>query len=369
MSNFIPHMLSSLEYAFAIITLLGGVIAVHEFGHFIFAKWCGIRVDTFSIGFGPKLFTKKYGETEYCLSLIPLGGFVKIYGQDPEELAKDENPEPKRAFSKKNLAQKISVLAGGPAFNYILSIFIFAILAVAGTQKLPALATRIVFNTPAFHAGLRSGDVINSIGGKATHNFEEVEQEIATNADKTLDFAIKRDGKDMNLQVTIAKENAASPYGDISQAGALDGLEPFGREAVFAVSGDNHPWGIKNGDKLIRFDGLDINSWEDLEAAVEAKLQKLPEQLNFTILRGTQKIELVSAKIAPTNKQMNSAWNVQSFLDSNKLYNPELFVDEVMRGSPADKAGIKKADHMLAVNGKPVYSFEHLRNTIQSSVK
>src|ERR1700733_12385507 len=136
--HFLGNLASTAEYVFAIVTLLGGVIAIHEFGHFIFAKWSKIRVDTFSIGFGPRLFSRKWGETEYCLSAVPLGGFVKIYGQDPEEVTNDPEPKPDRAFSHKPLWRKISVLFGGPLFNYFLAVALFAFLAIVGLQKIPA---------------------------------------------------------------------------------------------------------------------------------------------------------------------------------------------------------------------------------------
>ncbi len=365
MPNFITHILASLEYAFAIITLLGGVIAIHEFGHFIFAKWCGIRVDTFSIGFGPKLFSKKRGETEYVLSLVPLGGFVKIYGQDPEELAKDPNPQPTRAFSEKGLLQKISVLAGGPVFNYFLAVFIFSLLAMAGVQKLPALATRVVYGTAAYQAGLRSGDVIKTVNEKSMHDFEAIDHEIAISADKQIPFNVERDGKALSFRLPIHRQSLADAGGDSSQAGQLDGLEPFGREAVFAVSGANQAWGIQNGDKLLRFNGAEISSWEDLEAVVEANLNSLPSKIPFTVERANQKLDLLSPDISTMVKTPD--WNAARFLEANELFNGELFVGEVVKGSPADKAGIKKGDHLLAVNSIRIYSFESLRSTIQTS--
>lgn len=364
MPQLVSHLLSSLEYAFAIITLLGGVIAVHEFGHFFFAKLFGIRVDTFSLGFGPKLFSKKIGETEYCLSLVPLGGFVKIYGQDPEELELDPTPQPLRAFSKKSLGQKVSVLVGGPLFNYFLAIFIFTFLAIIGIQRLPALATRVVYGTPAFQAGLRSGDEISNIDGKDMHNFDDVEQAIAANGLKTLDFRLSREGKILQVPVYIAKENAVTAYGENSQAGVLDGLEPFGREAVFAVSG-KHPWGIESGDKLLRFNSAPISSWEDLESLLETGMNSLPMQIPIVVSRAGRELNLLSPNLSAQKKP--GAPNVERFLEENQLFPPELFVEEVMKGSPAEKAGLKKTDHILAVNGQAVYSFDHLRNTIQAS--
>ncbi|MCO5141961.1 MAG: RIP metalloprotease RseP [Oligoflexia bacterium] len=362
MPAFIQPILGTLEYAFAIITLLGGVIAIHELGHFLFAKWCGIRVDTFSIGFGPKLFAKKFGETEYCLSLIPLGGFVKIYGQDPEELEKDENPTPERAFVKKSLLQKISVLFGGPLFNYLLAIAIFALLAVAGVQKLPAVATRVVSSSPAFDAGLRSGDVILSIDGEKTKTYDEVLSFIAKNPDKTLNFSILRDGLPVNLDIPVQKEHALTPYGEPSIAGLLEGIDPLAREPIMATTVKGQPWGFESGDKILSVSGTAISSWEDLEKVLEKYLQSHPTQVVFEVERSGKKLELIGS--IKSSAKYSSAID---FLNKNGIYNPELFIQEVMPDSPAAIAGIKKGDRIVSANGKNVFSFEHLRTVIQNT--
>lgn len=363
MPQFLAPLLSTLEYIFAIVTLLGGVIAVHEFGHFIFAKWSGIRVDTFSIGFGPKLLSKKWGETEYCLSLIPLGGFVKIYGQDPEELANDPEPQPDRAFVKKSLGQKLGVLFGGPLFNYLLAILIFAVLAVAGVQKLPAIATRVIAETPAYNAGLRSGDVIVSVEGQPTKTFEDVAELIAKNPEKSLKFSLLREGSPKDLDITVQKEHALTPYGEESVAGVLEGLDPLGREPIMATTLGSHPWGFKSGDKIIELDGQAISSWEGLEKSISKILTSPQQKMSFKVQRGTETVALESGDIRPlVNK---SKGDVHAFLDGAGLHNPELFIQEVVGGSPAASAGVKAGDRIIAANGKKVYSFEHLRNMIQ----
>ena len=357
-------IIKTLEYVFAIITLLGGVIAVHELGHFLFAKWCGIRVDTFSIGFGPKLFAKKFGETEYCLSLIPLGGFVKIYGQDPEELDKDPNPQPERAFVKKSLGQKISVLVGGPLFNYLMAIGIFGFMAMVGVQKLPPIATRIVANTPAFEAGLRSGDRILTVDSVAMPTFEDIAYKIAEHPDKTLRFEVEREGKNLEIQVPIARETSYTPYGEEAPSGLLDGFEPLARESFVATTLSNHPWGFKDGDKLVQFLGAPIQSWEDVEKTLEAQKGKLPKRVPFTVLRDGKELSLESPEL---NKAQLQSKTAHEFLEKASIYSPELFIAQTVGGSPAEKAGLKKGDRVLAANGKRVYSFEHLRMTIQQS--
>ena len=109
-------MSTFISYVLGIAILFFCIVSFHEFGHFIIAKAFGIRVDVFSIGFGTKIFKKKWKGTEYCLSLFPLGGYVKIYGQDPSEQVATTD---QRAFSNKPLWQRVSVVSAGPTFNFI----------------------------------------------------------------------------------------------------------------------------------------------------------------------------------------------------------------------------------------------------------
>ncbi|MGE3260827.1 MAG: RIP metalloprotease RseP [Bacteriovoracia bacterium] len=367
MPQIISHLLGTLEYVFAIVTLLGGVIAVHEFGHFIFAKWAGIRVDTFSIGFGPKLFSKKWHETEYCLSLVPLGGFVKIYGQDPEELVNDPTPTPDRAFVKKSLPRKLSVLFGGPLFNYFLAILIFAFLAVVGVQKLPSIATRVIAETPAYQAGLRSGDLILSIDNQSTRTFDDVLDVIAKNPEKTLRFSILREGVPAELNIKVQKEHALTPYGEESIAGNLEGLDPLAREPVVAVSAPQHPWGFKSGDRMLEVEGVPVKSWEEFEKNIVRLLAAPPEKMHFKVQRGTETLALESSSLRPILQKLTRKQDANDFLDAAGLFSPELFIQEVVRDAPAYDAGIKEGDRLVSVNGHRVYSFEHLRNLIQNT--
>lgn len=362
----LPIISAFLLKAFGIVTLLGGVIAVHEFGHFIFAKWCGIRVDTFSIGFGPNLFSRKYGETEYCLKLIPLGGFVKIYGQDPEELVSDPTPQPERAFVKKNLIQKISVLFGGPLFNLILASLIFAFFAMMGIEKIPASATRVVYETPAYKAGLRSGDIILSIDSQPTKMFDDIMEIVAKSPDKTLRFSILRDGAPYEINVPVQKEHALTPYGEESMAGVLTGLDPLARESIVATNLATHPWGIQYGDRITEIEDVKINSWEEMEKTLARLLPGMNATLRFKVMRGRDSIALQSTDLKSILKKLPRR-DSNEFLEAAGLHNPELFIKEVMKGAPADLAGLKPKDRVISINGQRVYSFEHLRDVIQNA--
>src|SRR3989344_7814466 len=130
----LASMGASINYVLGIAILFFCIVAFHEFGHFIIAKFFGVRVDVFSIGFGKKIFKKKWRGTEYCLSLFPLGGYVKIYGQDPSEQVPANDFQ---AFSNKPLWQRVCVVAAGPTFNFLLALFVFFVMAtVTGFYKI-----------------------------------------------------------------------------------------------------------------------------------------------------------------------------------------------------------------------------------------
>ena len=133
----------------AFVVVLGVLIFFHELGHFLVARFFGVGVETFSLGFGPKIYKKKVGLTEYCLSMIPLGGYVKMTGEDPSEDVSLENFD--LSFTHKQLYQKSLIVAAGPVFNFVLAILIFYVLfQVSGSYYVRPVVGTVADNSPAF---------------------------------------------------------------------------------------------------------------------------------------------------------------------------------------------------------------------------
>lgn len=184
----------------SVIILLGILIFAHEFGHFLVAKYSGVGVLKFSLGFGPKLVGKKIGETEYCISWVPLGGYVKLLGESGnEELAEEDE---KRSFFKQPVWKKAAIVAAGPIFNFLLAIVIFTIVYMAGVPTLTTYISGVQEGSPAFAAGIREGDVITAIDGKEIKRWEEIKEIISKSDGREFRVTITRDGQSIVVPLT-----------------------------------------------------------------------------------------------------------------------------------------------------------------------
>ena len=165
-----------LTNIFAIIFALGIIVLVHELGHFLAAKWSGVRVDRFSIGFPPHFYKKQSGETEYCLGIIPLGGYVKMAGMLDENMDEEIKGEPWE-FASKSIPQKIFILTAGVLMNFILAAIIFSILTFQMGIPESANTTvvqEVVPEYPAAEAGMKAGDQIVSINGESVETWQDL---------------------------------------------------------------------------------------------------------------------------------------------------------------------------------------------------
>lgn len=192
---------------------LGLLIVIHEFGHFLFAKLSGVGVLTFSVGFGPKIWTKKMGETEYALSAFPLGGYVKMVGEDPGEEVQPADIE--RSFAHKRLLQRIAIVAAGPGFNLLLAVVLLAIVFLFyGVPVLSNQVGGVEPGSPAELAGIQKGDVIAALNGRAVSGWEELSKGIKQSEGKPLIVQVRREAKDMTLTVQPTKKESRNIYGE-----------------------------------------------------------------------------------------------------------------------------------------------------------
>jgi regulator of sigma E protease len=206
--------MENLIYAIgAALVGLGVLIIIHEFGHFLFAKLSGVGVLTFSVGFGPKLWKKKVGETEYALSAFPLGGYVKMVGEDPGE---DVSPaEIERSFAHKSLLKRILIVAAGPGFNLLLAAFLLMIVFLFyGVPVLLSQVGGVEPGSPAERAGIQKGDVIVSLNGRPVREWEELSKGIKQSDGKPLTVQVRRQSKDLTLSIEPTKREGRNIFGE-----------------------------------------------------------------------------------------------------------------------------------------------------------
>lgn len=196
-----------LYYLLPFIVVLGILIFFHELGHFLVAKYFGVKVLKFSLGFGTKVLGKKIGETEYVISSVPLGGYVKLLGENDDDQEAIPPSEAARAFSNQHVLKRMAIVFAGPFFNLFLALFIFCCLyLVAGVSVMTTEVAQVRENSPADNAGIKKGDMIVAVQGQATESWPEVKEIIQGAAGKPLTITVEREGN--LVSVTVVPEEA-----------------------------------------------------------------------------------------------------------------------------------------------------------------
>ncbi|MBN1614845.1 MAG: RIP metalloprotease RseP [Deltaproteobacteria bacterium] len=213
----------------SVIILLGVLIFAHELGHFLMAKQAGVGVERFQLGFGPKILGKTWGETEYRLSLIPLGGLVKLVGEsDVDSLSEEES---KRSFLRQPVGKKILIVLAGPVFNLLLAILIFTVIYMLG---IPALTTQIGTVQPssaAAEAGILTGDVILSISGQKITYWDELAEVISDSEGTALNIIVERGGESLSFILRARLTKTKNLFGEEVSAYKI-GVSPASNTVV-----------------------------------------------------------------------------------------------------------------------------------------
>ncbi len=202
-----------MSYILSLIVVLGVLIFFHELGHFLMARLCGVGVEKFSLGFGPRLLGKKIGLTDYRLSAIPLGGYVKMVGEEPDaELDPEQIPH---SFTHKPVIKRMLIVAAGPAFNIFLAILIFfGFFQFYGMVELEPVAGSILENSPAMKAGLKTGDRILNVDRTPVKSFSDMSDIIARSGGKPLRVSVLRDQTVISVEIVPTLKKDQNLFGE-----------------------------------------------------------------------------------------------------------------------------------------------------------
>ena len=267
------------------LVVLGVLVFVHELGHFLAAKRAGVCVETFSIGMGPKLLRRKKGETEYCLSAIPLGGYVKLKGENPDE---EPTGAPDELMAK-SIPARFSIFFAGPAMNVLFAIAAVSFVFFIGIQMPKYLDETPIIGwideeSPAAKSELQPGDIIHEVGGQTVTTWEQASLIISSVTQKPLDIQVERDGAVKTI--TVVPEVTKQMGTDYGYIGILPAIKPIVGELQPGMPAEKA--GFQAGDEIVAINGTRIIHWIQMAGIIHSH----PDQvLQITLLRNGQEIE------------------------------------------------------------------------------
>jgi regulator of sigma E protease len=341
------------------VLVLGVLVTLHELGHFVAARACGVRVLKFSIGFGSPIGFGRFrlrwlrNGTEFVIAWIPLGGFVKMLGENPGE---EDSPEARadRAHSlpAASLWRKLTIVLAGPAVNLALPVFVFVALLAVGVPRPAPVVGSVERVSPAAAAGVQPGDRIVAIDGDTPQSWNDVESAIREAAGAKLRLTLARDGARREALVAPETRSGVDLVGVAGDVGWI-GVHHERQLAVLAVPSPASAAasaGLRSGDRVVAVDGAAVEQWFDFEARYAAA--------NDTSL----------LRVARGEPARESEVRVPALGSAEALgVTTAVIVNEVVAGAPAAKAGLRPGDVLVGVDGHRIGSFQTFQDAVRSS--
>jgi len=260
----------------AFVIVIGILILIHELGHFIVARLCGVGVERFSIGFGPVLLRWRGKETEYCLSAVPMGGYVKMMGEEnPLEGGGGTAPfDPAKSFALKPLPARFLIVFAGPGMNFVLAALIFGVvLATVGRPVWPPVVGRVADGSPAAAAGLMTGDVVTRVDGRAITHWEDLDRAVAASHGRALELTVVRGSTELTVRVTPRRTIVRDPiFRDPKDAWDL-GAGPQLTPQIGSVNPGSpaETAGLRVGDVVVAVAGQPVFTPDELMHAIQKR--------------------------------------------------------------------------------------------------
>jgi regulator of sigma E protease len=354
---------------FAFVLMLGVLIFVHELGHFLMAKLFDVKVLRFSLGFGPAIGIGRWklavrrGETEYVAAWFPLGGYVKMVGENPEggEALEGEEVlapgEEHRAFNRKPVWQRLLILFAGPGMNLLLPVLIFAAVLMFGMPRPAAVVGTVEAESPAAQAGIEVGDRVLAVAGEPARWWEDVEDAIRARAGERVPLRIERDGETLELTLPVEERSGLDLYGGAAQVG-FAGLGHVRMAPVIGIPESDAPAiraGLHSGDRVVSVDGAAVEDWSQLAERYAAAEGEAAFAVERVAAEGEEPQRL--ALRVPALGSLEALGAVPA----------TVLVAQVSPDSPAERAGLQPGDLLVAVDGRPVGSFASFSELVRAS--
>jgi regulator of sigma E protease len=270
----------------AFLFVLGVLVFVHELGHFLAARRVGVRVLTFSLGFGPKILKFTRGDTEYCVSAIPLGGYVKMAGENPDDPRSGQPDE----FLSKTKWQRFQILIMGPLMNIVLAVVVLAIVlsqgaSVAAYRDEAPIVGVVMKGSPAERAGLMVGDRILSVNRDAVETWEQLLLQVATKANRDVELEIARGGQ----TITVSVRPEAEGRFEVGTLGVMPDTHPLVDSVI--AGGPAEKAGLKAKDEILSFNGEPMVFRSQLITAIS---ENAGRNVEITVRRGSETLHLTA---------------------------------------------------------------------------
>lgn len=344
------------------VILVSSLIFVHELGHFLFAKAFGVKVITFSLGFGPKVLKLRGRETEYCISLLPLGGYVKMLEASKTDVVLPEDR--KRTFESLPVFKRIVIVLAGPVMNLIFPVLLYFAVFVGDGPFLPPTVGIVLPNHPA-DGKLRPGDRIMAIDGREVGTFDEVKRIVGNSPARTLKFTVFRDNRHVDVEVTTEESVRRRELDvkqrdlDITQRIGTVGIQPSAPAAVIGVSNPDSPAyraGLRTFDIITNVGGVPVRRFMDLTRALS---ENAGETLPVTYLRpvgvpnalgGLADMAVFESGVVALTPDPSGS----TLFERAGIELADLYLAIVPEDSYLYKAGLRPGDKILRLDDEPV---------------
>jgi regulator of sigma E protease len=358
------------------IILISSLIFVHELGHYLFAKLFGVRVLTFSLGFGPKILRFRGRETEYCIGLLPLGGYVKMLEASRTDIVLPEDRN--RTFESLPLLKRIVVVLAGPMMNLVFPVLLYFSVFAGEGPFLPPTVGGVLPGHPAFGL-LRPGDRIMSIDGEDVGTFDEVKRSIARKPGAVIKFTVFRDNKHVDVEVvadevvgsTDPESNLSSvqhELGSYKHFGSV-GIESSAPAAVVGIPDPDSPAyraGLRSFDVVTHIAGKPVRRFMDLAAELDTNLGETvpvtylrPVLLEDALGGAAQMAVYESGVVALTPNAQGG-----DLLNRSGVELADLYVSAIPADSPLYAAGLREGDKLLNLDGQPLPAWSTFRQRV-----